>query len=1253
MKKQLKVLALILSVLMVLTCTFTGTVLTVSAEEETPQTLFSAVADFSLEKGNPNGVWSYESRNINNPDVYTKMTVDSVNERFNSGIANIKYSASDQISQSRGPFLKFVSNDQTTEAVLTFTAPYSGFVNVYMSSKGVVSPAQSKDAARFELLHNGKIIESCYDLDNEYHYTSDKKRCMPDSLALFVNEGDTIRFAVGRNKVVSDTDVYMTPVVKYANIIPELSELTYDACDDFSLDNNPNGVWNYQMRNNGNYTDLADKDTSANWWKNGTLARVGIATTDAVGNSGREKFILLYSANDTTNDSVLTFTAPYSGNITINTYGLVAPNDTKGGVHYELLHNNEVIDSCNDLDTSYNGNRACKTPVTANVKAGDKIRFVAGRNATATTGKAYLSPVISYNNVVVDTFDSCDDFSLDNNPNGVWSYQMKNNGNYTDLTDKDTSANWWRNGTHARVGIATSDSVGGSGRSKLIRLYSASDTTHDSVLAFTAPYSGNITINTYGLVAPNDSNDGVHYELLHNSKVIDSCYDLDTSYNSKRACKTPVTVDVKAGDKIRFVTGRNSTATNGTAFLSPVISYNSILEDEEVTGKSYYVSASGSDANTGTNEFAPWQRLSKLANIELKGGDRVYLKAGDTFNGQLVLNNVSGTKENPVVITSYGTGDKPVIDLQLVEDTGTAKSELAVPAVLLNNAEGVEISGLKVTGTGVGIDLHYENTYNHEYVKIANCDFENINGFNQADERERGTADRYYLASAITVTYNVYNIGVKDPAIIGLYIDNCKATNCGTLYVNGDSSVYNTNESGAKSVSGLFITNCDMVGNDYYGAFINGVSGGYMDGCTIDKCGDATEFEPGTAGLLLAAENFIVQNTTISEQKRGGVNYDGVGIDFEKNNNNVIVRNCYIKDNLGAGILFFDSKEEAPNINCQVINNIFENNASAATGSGDDKNVDIRIVSKVNYALSDSVIKDNIWCSDQSGHTFIYTEEENSPAVANTIKDNTKTDDYDYQTDSALTASVMSEIEEYIGSDYTADVRKEFDISTVSGEIISAITYKHSECTADSTVWGHKYFLDGEWNDMDWNGSNWTFGTEGKITTEQVNTALRETGAIVFNAPKAGRIKISMEGNIVSRVTPANWDGVTVTLLNGNNEIISDSVTLPSKGNAPYEANFGEVYYNVAAGESVYIAISKNASNAGDPITIKPVVEYIDAFGSIDDNDGIDLLDLVKMKKHLANNAVTVSEYADIDGDGQVVALDLAELVKYLLGIIK
>ena len=70
----------------------------------------------------------------------------------------------------------------------------------------------------------------------------------------------------------------------------------------------------------------------------------------------------------------------------------------------------------------------------------------------------------------------------------------------------------------------------------------------------------------------------------------------------------------------------------------------------------YFFSVNGDDKNDGSLEH-PFKTIEHFNSINLIPGDSIFFKAGDTFNGNAILNSTkSGVNKKSVVITSYGNG---------------------------------------------------------------------------------------------------------------------------------------------------------------------------------------------------------------------------------------------------------------------------------------------------------------------------------------------------------------------------------------------------------------------------------------------------------------------------------------------------------------------------------------------------------------------------------------------------------------------
>ncbi|MGH2565851.1 MAG: hypothetical protein ACRDE5_15145, partial [Ginsengibacter sp.] len=101
----------------------------------------------------------------------------------------------------------------------------------------------------------------------------------------------------------------------------------------------------------------------------------------------------------------------------------------------------------------------------------------------------------------------------------------------------------------------------------------------------------------------------------------------------------------------------------------------------------FYFSVSGDDKNDGSFDH-PLKTISYLNTLNLKVGDSVLFKGGETFMGNISLKaNTKGNTAEPVLIASYGNGNA-IID---------AANETAIT---IYNSSFVNIHNLTCKGTG-------------------------------------------------------------------------------------------------------------------------------------------------------------------------------------------------------------------------------------------------------------------------------------------------------------------------------------------------------------------------------------------------------------------------------------------------------------------------------------------------------------------------------------------------------------------------
>lgn len=174
----------------------------------------------------------------------------------------------------------------------------------------------------------------------------------------------------------------------------------------------------------------------------------------------------------------------------------------------------------------------------------------------------------------------------------------------------------------------------------------------------------------------------------------------------------------------------------------------SAASQEKAAQTTYYISNRGDNQNSGTSEGEAWQTLDKLEDVELQPGDSVLFEAGSVFQGFLHLEDVHGTKENPIRIGSYGEGNKPIINARgegvwyqdygtPMDNSGHRSKGYVSSAILLYDVDYVEVKGLELTNESDDADYIQNGLANTS----ARMDRTGVAGI----AKDGGTMDHVYL----------------------------------------------------------------------------------------------------------------------------------------------------------------------------------------------------------------------------------------------------------------------------------------------------------------------------------------------------------------------------------------------------------------------------------------------------------------------------------------------------------------------------
>jgi hypothetical protein len=326
----------------------------------------------------------------------------------------------------------------------------------------------------------------------------------------------------------------------------------------------------------------------------------------------------------------------------------------------------------------------------------------------------------------------------------------------------------------------------------------------------------------------------------------------------------------------------------------------------------YYLDATaGNDAGDGTTPATAWKTLAKVNATTLAPGNRICLKAGERWTGQLAPKG-SGSSAAPIVLDQYGAGAKPII-------VGGASD---TDAVYLLNQQYWEINNLEVTnkkstvGDARGISINGKDggTLNHIYIR--NCYVHDVSGQvnwiggDTANNSPGVTFQTGWDDSKHTggIVFNVQagssNVKTKFNDVL---IESNTVADCsfgGIVFKQLDGTAHWGTRSSASSSTWLPHTNVTVRGN--YISQLNaslGCDAIYMTDVQNGLIEENVSNGAGTSAIeLYYTDSVTVQkNETFGTKvKAGGA--DSNGVDTDKGTTKTIIQYNYFHDN-GDGIL--------------------------------------------------------------------------------------------------------------------------------------------------------------------------------------------------------------------------------------------------------------------------------------------------------------------------------------------------------------
>ncbi|MDP4208461.1 MAG: right-handed parallel beta-helix repeat-containing protein [Bacteroidota bacterium] len=326
----------------------------------------------------------------------------------------------------------------------------------------------------------------------------------------------------------------------------------------------------------------------------------------------------------------------------------------------------------------------------------------------------------------------------------------------------------------------------------------------------------------------------------------------------------------------------------------------------------YYVdSQRGNDLNNGHSPDKAWKTIAKVNGSTFKPGNKILFKTGTSYTGQFSLSG-TGSKNYPIIVSSYGRGAKP----QIIGN-GTELS-----ALLLANTEYCQIENLDISNKGperqakrVGVLVRISNFGTAHSIVLRNLDIHDVNG----------SLIKKLGGGAAILIHNEGNSVVS--VFDGLLIEGCTICRCerngitfGGYWSRADWHP-NRNVVIRKNI-------IEEIPGD--GIVPIGCDGAIIEHNVLRNFSRLLPLGEAAAGIWpWSCDNTLIQYNEVSGHKAP---WDGQGFDADWNCRNTIIQYNYSHDNEGGFLLVCNDGGAKPSSSVGNIGSVIRYNISVNDG---------------------------------------------------------------------------------------------------------------------------------------------------------------------------------------------------------------------------------------------------------------------------------------------------------------------------------
>ena len=300
----------------------------------------------------------------------------------------------------------------------------------------------------------------------------------------------------------------------------------------------------------------------------------------------------------------------------------------------------------------------------------------------------------------------------------------------------------------------------------------------------------------------------------------------------------------------------------------------------------YYLNAeTGNDANSGTSPRKAWKSLSMINNMKIGAGEKILLRSGQTFSGNIKIKSVIGTPEAPVIFSSYGNGRATI-------ESGDSSAFIA------SDCENLIFKNINTKGSG---RLKGNKTSGIEFFKVINGSIDSVETSG-------------YLYNGIQIS------GGKE-----IRITNVRSSENGSCGINVNTASARRNDADTLLIRprNIYVgycvaennPGCPAIKNNHSGngILLGGVINGVIEYCEAMNNGwDMPRDGNGPVGIWgYMCDSLIIQRCYSHHNKTSLYGKDGGGFDIDGGITNSVIQYNISAYNEGTGYGIFQYKGAA------------------------------------------------------------------------------------------------------------------------------------------------------------------------------------------------------------------------------------------------------------------------------------------------------------------------------------------------------